>query len=104
MPLPDVSPVAEQLAGRISGPLQELARQNESEFVANAGALPARLATRAVYPVVVREIPTATKIGCHKLLDVLAGMSMADVAGAIVQHAQATGLRCHPSFQEYHEF
>lgn len=101
MPLPEVSPVAERLAARISGPLQALARQYEPEFVQHAGALPARVATRVVYPVVVREVPVATKIGCHKLLDEFAGMSISDLASMVIQHAQASGVRAHQSYYDH---
>jgi hypothetical protein len=101
MPLPDVSPIAERLAARITGPLQSIARQYEPDFVQHAGGLLARGATKVVYPVVVREIPVATKIGCHKLLDELATMPMGDLASMVIQHAQATGVRAHQSFYDH---
>lgn len=99
--IPEISPAADQLASKISGPLQSIAREYEPEFVAHAGNLMARGATRVVYPVIVREVPTGAKILCHKALDEMAGMSLADLASMVIQHAQASGVRAHQSYYDH---
>lgn len=92
-----ISPVAEKLAARVAPGLQEAARAYQPTFVQNAGGPVNRLAAGLVYPVVVREIPRGTAIGCDHILTHFGRLSLAELVGLVVDHAAAKGERVHES-------
>lgn len=89
--IPKSSHTAVVLAHKLAPPLQEAARAHEHEFVARAGNLPERLAARAVYPALVREIPVALEIALDAALDHLGTLTFADLAALLSEHSQAKG-------------
>jgi hypothetical protein len=92
-----VSPIAKQLAAKISPSLQAAANARKEDIIHNAGGLPVRAVVRVGFPVAVREIPPLAESGCDVLFDHLGTLSIGDVARMLVQHNEAKGRDPHPS-------
>ncbi len=93
----EVSPVAKQIAAKVSPALQVSARDHEDEIVAGAGNTFERLAVKAVYPMGLKLIPAMTEIGFDAFLSYLLHMPLAEVASTLTAHGLATRQAVHPS-------
>lgn len=94
-----VSPVATQLAAQFAPGLQKLAKQHQEDIVNLADGTIQRFAARQVFPVGVKSIPLATEVGLDAALDYLDTLKASEVAGLLVDHANAKGTTAHWSLR-----
>ena len=98
------SPTAVELAAKIAPPIQREVQASKSEIVARAGGAFDRLAVRAGFGMIVREVPPLIESGTDALLDLFGSLSLSEIAQHLVSHAEAKGQRAHPSIRSYREF
>jgi hypothetical protein len=72
------------LAAEIAPRLVDLLRQNESRIVAEAGGFLQRSALHAVFPILLREIPTLTEVMITLLAERFGSMTLDDVAASLL--------------------
>lgn len=91
-----ISDVARKLAAAISPILQSYLELRKGDILAAAGLI-LRPAIKLAFPVALRQIPAVTEAGTNALLDKFADMSIGDLASKLVQHAEQTGRKAHPT-------
>ncbi len=99
--IPSVSPVAKDLAAKITPGLIEAAKDYEPDFLNEASNPLSRWAGAKIYPVIVTKIPTGVEVGCDRLLSRFGKLSLEDMIGQVVRHAQAKGETLSPSLQRF---
>jgi hypothetical protein len=91
------SPVAHELAARISPALQAQVQARKEDIIRGAGALPSRAAVRIGFSVFLREVPRVVEAGADALLDEFGKLSLAEIATKVLCHTSAKGVPAHPS-------
>lgn len=98
--MPDpVSPVAVEFAKQVAPAVVASLVERKDAIVADAGNLFMRQAVRLGWPVALREVPNLAETGADAMLDRFGTMTIADIAGRLVQHNEAKHRadRTHPS-------
>ena len=95
------SPVAHDLAARISPELQSQVQARKEDIIRSAGALPYRTAVRLGFGVFLREVPRVVEAGADALLDEFGKLSLAEIAAKVLSHTSAKGVPAHPSLHAF---
>ena len=80
----------DQLAGKIAPELQSILNSRREQIVLNAGTIPARIAVRMAFPVILDEIPELTRDALTLVVTEFGNMNVQDLLQFIDQRIRSS--------------